>query len=90
MRRELSEFLDYLRYERNASVHTISSYRRDLTQFGDFIRERGVSFRKVDNIQIRGFLAQLHERRLKKSSTARKLAAVRSFFQFGVKKKWIA
>ena len=90
MKRELSEFLDYLRYERNASVHTISGYRRDLTQFIDYIGERGVSFRKVDNIQIRGFMAQLHERRLKKSSTARKLAAIRSFFQFGVKKKWIA
>jgi integrase/recombinase XerC len=35
-------------------------------------------------------MAQLHERRLKKSSTARKLAAIRSFFQFGVKKKWLA
>lgn len=90
MKRELSEFLDYLRYERNASAHTISSYRRDLTQFIDYVRERGGSFRKVDNVQIRGFMAQLHERRLKKSSTARKLAAIRSFFQFGVKKKWIA
>lgn len=90
MKRELSEFLDYLRYERNASDHTISSYRRDLTQFSDYIRERGGSFRKVDNLQIRGFMARLHERRLKKSTTARKLAAIRSFFQFGVKKKWIA
>ncbi len=90
MRRELSEFLDYLRYERNASAHTISSYRRDLTQFGDYIKERAGSVRKVDNLQIRGFLARLHERRLKKSTTARKLAAVRSFFQFGVKKGWIA
>ncbi|MFZ2053166.1 MAG: tyrosine recombinase XerC [Candidatus Aminicenantales bacterium] len=89
MRRELSEFLDYLRYERNASVHTIAGYHRDLTQFSDYIRERGGSFRKVDNVQIRGFMAQLHERQLKKSSTARKLAAVRSFFQFGVRKKWI-
>jgi len=46
--------------------------------------------RKVDNVQIRGFLAQLHERKLKKSSAARKLAAIRSFFRFGVMKKWIA
>lgn len=90
MKRELSEFLDYLRYERNASAHTISSYRRDLTQFSDYIGERGGSFRKVDNLQIRGFMARLHERRLKKSTTARKLAAIRSFFQFGVKKRWIA
>jgi integrase/recombinase XerC len=90
MRRELSEFLDYLRYERNASAHTVSGYRRDLMQFIGYIEERGGSLRKVDNIQIRGFLAQLHERRLKKSSAARKLAAVRSFFRFAVMKKWLA
>jgi len=90
MRRKLSEFLDYLRYERNASPHTISGYRSDLGQFIDFIGERGGSLRTVDNVQIRGFMAQLHERKLKKSSAARKLAAIRSFFQFGVKKKWIA
>jgi integrase/recombinase XerC len=89
MRRKLSEFLDYLRYERNASAHTISGYRRDLGQFIDFIDERGGSLPTVDNVQIRGFMAQLHERKLKKSSSARKLAAIRSFFQFGVKKKWI-
>jgi integrase/recombinase XerC len=90
MRRELSEFLAYLRYERNASVHTISGYRSDLGQFIDYIGEGGGSLRKVDNVQIRGFMAQLHERKLKKSSSARKLAAIRSFFQFAVKKKWIA
>jgi integrase/recombinase XerC len=90
MRRELSEFLDYLRYERNASVHTISGYGRDLGQFIDYIGERGGTFRKVDNVQIRGFMALLHERKLKKSSSARKLAAIRSFFKFGVKKRWIA
>ena len=90
MKCELSDFLDYLRYERNASGHTVSSYRRDLTQFIDYIGERGGSLRKVDNVQIRGFMAQLHERKLKKSTSARKLAAIRSFFKFGVKKRWIA
>ncbi len=89
MKRELSEFLDYLRYERNASAHTISGYKLDLGQFIDYIGERGSSLRNVDNVQIRGFMAQLHERKLKKSSSARKLAAIRSFFRFGVKKKWI-
>jgi integrase/recombinase XerC len=90
MKRELSEFLDYLRYERNASAHTIAGYRSDLRQFIAYVEERGSSLRKVDNVQIRGFMAQLHERKLKKSSSARKLAAIRSFFRFGVKKKWIA
>src|SRR5512139_506357 len=90
MRRELSDFLNYLRYERNASVHTVSGYQRDLNQFIDYIGERGGSLRKVDNVQIRGFMAQLPERKLKKISVARKLAAIRSFFQYGVKKKWVA
>jgi len=90
MRRELNEFLDYLRYERNASAHTIAGYRRDLRQFIAYVEERGSSLRKIDNVLIRGFMAQLHERKLKKSSSARKLAAIRSFFRFGVKKKWIA
>jgi integrase/recombinase XerC len=60
MKRELSEFLDYLRYERNASAHTIAGYRLDLGQFLDYIEGRGSSLRKVDNVLIRGFMSQLH------------------------------
>jgi integrase/recombinase XerC len=90
MKRKLSEFLDYLRYERNASAHTIAGYRRDLGQFLYYIEARESSLRKVDHVLIRGFLAQLHERKLKKSTSARKLAAIRSFFRYGVKRKWFA
>jgi tyrosine recombinase XerC len=87
---DLGEYLDYLRHERNASGHTIASYRHDLTQFVDYLETRQSSLRRADNLQIRGFMAELHERRLKKSSLARKLAAIRSFFRFAVKNKWIA
>jgi hypothetical protein len=90
MKREIDEFLGYLRHERNASAHTIAGYRRDLGQFTDYLGEKEIPLRQADNIQIRGFMAHLHERRLKKSTLARKLAAVRSFYQYGVKKKWIA
>ena len=90
MRRELSQFLEYLRHERNASVHTISGYRSDLTQFSHYLGEKEILLRRLDNVQVRGFMALLHERRLRKSTLARKLAAIRSFLQFCVKKKWIA
>lgn len=90
MKRELSEFLDYLRHERNASAHTIAGYRRDLGQFSDYLGEREVPLRRVDNVLVRGFMAELHLRKLKKSSSARKLAAIRSFFRFAVKKKWLS
>lgn len=89
MRKELNQFLDSLKYEKNASPHTIASYRRDLLQLAAYIEEKKVSLRGIDNIILRGFLAHLHEKKNKKSTVARKLAAIRSFLQFCMKKKWI-
>jgi len=90
MNKELTEFLAYLRYERNASPHTIASYERDLRQLADYLRASGVSWNKAGNVVLRGFLAVLHEKKQKKSTVGRKLAAMRSFYEFGLKKKWIA
>jgi len=89
MRQELSDFLSFLRHEKNASPHTISSYRRDLNQLAEYLEERQVQLRGIDNFVLRGFLARLHERNNKKSTIARKLASIRSFFQFCLKKKWL-
>ncbi|MEN6311241.1 MAG: tyrosine recombinase XerC [Acidobacteriota bacterium] len=90
MNRELTEFLDFLRHERNASVHTIAAYERDLRQLQEYLREREVRWDKAGNVVLRGFLATLHEKKRKKSSIGRKLAAVRSFYEFCRRKKWIA
>ena len=90
MNKELTEFLAYLRYERNASPHTIASYERDLRQLADYLRASGVRWNKAGNVVLRGFLAVLHEKKQKKSTVGRKLAAMRSFYEFGLKKKWIA
>lgn len=89
MRRKLRLFLDYLRYERDASSHTIASYRRDLRQLADYLEERKVPLQNIDNFILRGFLARLHERKNKKSTIARKLASVRSFLQFCLKRRWL-
>ncbi|MGD9346274.1 MAG: tyrosine recombinase XerC [Candidatus Aminicenantes bacterium] len=88
MKREIEAFLDYLKHEKNASPHTIASYRRDLEQLAAYLKARNVSLKKTDNVVLRGFLATLYERRDKKSTVARKLAAIRSFFQFCIRKKW--
>jgi len=89
MRKELSQFLTSLKHEKNASPHTISSYRRDLLQLAVFLEERKVKLKEVDNIVLRGFLAVLQEKKNKKSTIARKLASIRTFFQFCIKMKWL-
>lgn len=86
---KVDDFLEHLQYERNASPHTISSYRSDLLQFNVYLEENHVAFPDVTNLVIRGFLAVLYERNEKKSTIGRKLAAIRSFYQFGMMKRWI-
>ncbi|HDZ25127.1 MAG TPA: tyrosine recombinase XerC, partial [Candidatus Aminicenantes bacterium] len=61
----------------------------DLLQLAGYLEERKVVLRGIDNVILRGFLAKLQENKNKKSTVARKLAAIRSFFQFCIKKKWL-
>lgn len=74
-----ADFLQHLR-ERNASAHTIKAYAGDLENFCAYAGSRG--WKQIDHIAIRGFLAQLYEKGLSKTSVARALAAVRSLYRW--------
>jgi len=89
MTKELGAFLAYLEHERNASPHTRLSYRTDLVQFAHFLKDKGFTLRSADPVLVRAYLVHLHEQKQKKSSIARKLAALRSFFQFCLRKGWV-
>ena len=73
------KFLRSLR-ERNASPHTIKAYTGDLDAFTQYVGSR--KWREIDHITIRGFLSQLYEKGLGKTSVARSLAAVRSLYRW--------
>jgi tyrosine recombinase XerC len=88
MNKEISEFLSFLRHEKNASPHTLAAYERDLRQVAAYLKEREVRWDKAGNVLLRGFLAELHEKKRKKSTIGRKLAALRSFYAFCIRKKW--
>ncbi len=75
----VSDFLHHLR-ERNASPHTIKAYTGDLANFSAYVGSR--SWKQIDHIAIRGFLSQLYEKGLGKTSVARSLAAVRSLYRW--------
>jgi tyrosine recombinase XerC len=87
--KELEEFMAYLKHEKNASPHTIANYKSDLLQLAQFLENKIWDLKDIDNIVLREFLAVLYSRGEKKSTVGRKLAAVRSFFQFCVKRHWL-
>jgi integrase/recombinase XerC len=80
----IEAFLEALRM-RAVSEHTLSAYESDIREFEKFVRLRKVQLSTIDHIFIRDFLAHLYDRKLQKSSIARKLACLRSFFHFLVR-----
>jgi site-specific recombinase XerD len=84
----IGKYLEYLQSVKNSSPHTVLNYRRDLEQFVAYLSPPGVrppGPAGVTHSMIREFVAHLHENHLKKSSIARKLAALRSFFKYCVR-----
>lgn len=82
----VEDFLRYARAERRLSPSTVSAYRRDLGQFEAFVSAyegtHDWGWADVHRVSIRSFMGDLELRGLKRSSIARKLAAVRAFFAF--------
>lgn len=80
----IERFIQYLGGERNLSPHTLRNYRSDLAQFRDFLGSRAgpTAIESVGAAEVRAFLASLMERERQRTSVARKLAALRSFFAF--------
>jgi integrase/recombinase XerC len=84
----IERFLHHLRYERHGSLETVRAYGSDLARFAAFVRATRTAGRplpspaEIDPPLLRGYLAQLHRQGHRKSSIARRLATLRSFFRF--------
>ncbi len=90
----IHQFIHYLSAEKNASPHTCRAYERDLEEFENILKSLGLSLStpqniemgKVDRLAIRRYLSFLH-RKNKKSSIARKISTLRSFFKYLVREQ---
>ncbi len=92
MKQAVAKFLEYLRAVKNSSPHTIINYGKDLRQFVAFLSPPGVvppDLTAVSHGMIREFVAHLHDHGLEKTSIARKLAALRSFFKYCVREGYL-
>jgi len=92
----IQQFVQYLSMEKNASPHTCRCYQRDLEEFENFLKDSGtklepsgeLDMEKVDRFDIRKYLSFLH-RRNRKSSIARKLSTLRSFYKYLVRERLV-
>ena len=89
---EIQPFLDYLKFEKRYSNHTIISYRTDITAFFIYLNKNFGELRlsEISHSFIRSWLADLKENKLTSKSINRKISTLRSFFKYHLKRGSIA
>lgn len=80
-------FIDYLKYEKRNSSHTVTAYKKDLDQFVLFCTERVGEFdvKRVDAKLVRSWIVSLMEQQYTPRSVNRKISTVKAFFRFLMK-----
>ncbi|MGD1119272.1 MAG: tyrosine recombinase XerC [Dehalococcoidales bacterium] len=91
MQEVYNRYVAYLEAERNVSPYTVRNYTKDLLEFFDFVHQQGITTLKDVNKQtLRSYLARLMEQKFAKSSIARKLSAIRSFYRYLMREELIS
>src|SRR5262245_21429451 len=87
IRQDIRSFLDYLKFEKRYSVHTIISYQTDINAFFDYLQAQfgEHSLKDISHSFIRSWLAQLKEEGMTSKSINRKISTLRSFFKYHLK-----
>ena len=88
----ITDFLDYLRLERNYSERTIVAYRADLEEFEEYLKEADaeLDFKKVHSDHVRNWMVSLMDKGRSETSVNRKLSSLRSFYRFLLRKEAVA
>ena len=89
MDKQIKLFLDFLENEKKLSANTLQSYKRDITQYQEYIDKNGLNYLKLDNKDIDKYFESLKKMNKKTSTISRNLATIRSFYQFLVRTKKI-
>ena len=82
MDQEIVKYLEYLNKELNFSKNTIDSYRKDLADFFCFVNRQGIDYLSINRYDVREYLKYLDELKLKNSTIARRISAIRSFYNY--------
>jgi integrase/recombinase XerC len=92
---QLRSFLDHLRFNRNASAHTVAAYESDVSQFLGFaadhlrIEPHALTPEHLQLGTVRAFMADLYRQGQARASVARKISALRTFGRYLRREGWI-
>jgi len=84
LEKEIEKFCNFLRYEKNNSSYTITSYRHDLEEFHDFLKQEHISYQTVDYDLIHAYFIK-QEKVLSENTIAHKMSSLRSFYRYLVR-----
>lgn len=84
---QIQSFIDYLKFEKRYSLHTITSYQTDINDFFNYLEQQfgKTALKKIDHPYVRSWLADLKEKRFTAKSINRKISSLRSFFKYLLK-----
>ncbi len=89
MEKQIKLFLEFLENDKKLSSNTLQSYKRDITQYQEYIDKNGLNYLKIDNEDIDKYFESLKALNKKTSTISRNLATIRSFYQFLLRTKKI-
>ena len=89
MEKQIKLFLEFLENDKKLSSNTLQSYKRDITQYQEYVDKKGLNYLKVDSEDIDDYFKELKQMNKKTSTISRNLATIRSFYQFLLRTKKI-
>ena len=89
MEKQIKLFLEFLENEKKLSNNTLQSYKRDITQYQEYLEVNDLNYLKVSGTQLNAYFDNLASIGKKKSTVSRNIASIKSFYQFLVKSKKI-
>ena len=89
MEKDIKNFLEFIKSDKKLSKNTLESYQRDILQYQEYLEEKKIDYKEVNNENVLGYLDYLKGLDKKASTISRHLASIRLFYQYLLKNKII-
>ena len=87
MEKQINNFLEFLQKDKKLTDNTLQSYKRDISQYENYIDKNNINFENASEDTIKDYLNYLQQNGKKTSTVSRNLASIRSFYQYAVRAK---